>query len=232
LSFRGGNVAGEVQVRSRFILPPYYKPRYAQPLLITRETLDSIDAVAVGIRRVYSAPGEYARLKRGIMGAWLSGMEARYGDARLHQFVRATEAVIKPRIGETKRQFVHRAMLFIGNTEDNRALLGQLFDLRSAAEHMNDFEAVLQDVPAGDRERFGWRRSYEAELLTGRIYCRLMSTPRLLEIFRDDTQIEAFWVLADNERRAQWGPSFDLRTLANERHTLEPEPSASPMQVI
>jgi hypothetical protein len=229
MSFRGANVDGNVQVRSRFTLPPYYKPRHAEAALLTPEALQSIDAVAVGMRRLYATPRDYARLKRGFMGAWLSGMQERYGDARLHQFVRATEAVIKPRIGQTKRQFVHRSTLFIGATEDSRTLLGHLFDLRSAAEHLNEFEDLLQDVPAPERQRVGWLRSYQAELLAGKIYRRILADHAALAQFRTDEAIDTFWALTDQQQREQWRPSFDLQGLAQLRHTIDPEARATPM---
>ena len=163
------------------------------------------------------------------MGAWLSGMQERYGDARLHQFVRAAEAVVKPRIGETRRQFLHRSTLFIGATEDNRALLGHLFDLRSAAEHLNEFENLLQDVPAAERQRAGWLRSYQAELLAGRIYRRILADPAALALFRTDAEVDTFWALTDRERQDRWGPSFDLQGVAQRRHTIDPEGRATPM---
>jgi hypothetical protein len=230
LNFQGSNVDGQLTVRSQSTPPPQYRPRFARPVLITPSLLASADTVAVGIRRIYAQTSLYARFKRGLMGAWLSGMCKRYGDARLHQFIRATEALIKPRVGETKRMFVHRGQLFLGVSDQSRDLLGTVFDLRSAAEHMNDFETVL-NVPPQDRERIAWLRSYQAEMLAGSNYVRVLSNPELLEIFRDDASIDAFWQVGDAERRGRWGAPLKLDRLATERHTGELEPEPAPISV-
>ena len=231
LSFQGSNVNGEIQVRSRLTLPPYYKPRHVRPLSITDGVLRGADTVALGIRTIYGERGSYARLKRGLMGGWLAGMREHYGDARLHQFVRATEALIKPRIGETRRNFAHRGQVFLGASENNREFLGELFDLRSTAEHMNDFWSVLNHIPAEDRERVGWLRAYQAELLAGWLYIRVFSDRALLETFRNDESIDEFWGLAEAQQRARFGSPLDVQRLAAERHTIEPEPGAAPIHI-
>jgi hypothetical protein len=147
----------------------------------------------------------------------------------LHQFVRATEALIKPRIGETKRNFMHRGQLFLGASEQSRELLGELFDLRSTAEHMNDFQSVLDHIPPAERERFGWLRAYQAELLAGRLYIRVFSDRELIETFLNDDSMDEFWSLTEAQQRARFGLPFDVERLAAERHTVEPEPGPAPM---
>jgi hypothetical protein len=93
-----------------------------------------------------------------------------YGDDRLHQFVRAVEGVIKPTIGQSRRQFVHRGQVFAGNSETARTLLGELYDLRGLAEHLHRFDAGLAAHPQRDRESISLRRAYQAQLLASHVY--------------------------------------------------------------
>jgi hypothetical protein len=158
------------------------------------------------------------------MAAWLAGIRESYGDARLHQFVRATEALIRPRIGRTKKDFQHRGKLFIGESRQNEDLLGEVFDLRSAAEHMNDFSALF---PPPEQDRRGWFRSYQAESLAGFAYVRVFKNALRLRAFENDGSIDAFWQLREAERRALWGLPLDIHRLTAERCTAEPEPGAT-----
>src|SRR5262249_34257441 len=215
---------GEVQVRSHSTPPPYYRPRYVRPVLVTNDILRSADIVASSMRTIVAQQGSYARLKRGLMAAWFAGMQERYGDARLHQFVRATEALIKPRIGETKRNFKHRGQLFLGSSAQNEDLLEELFDLRSVAEHLNDFESVLDHILPIERERHAWLSSYQAEALAGSVYVRVLSDGLRLRAFENDASIDGFWQLPEGERRDLWGPPLDIHCLTAERCTIEPEP--------
>lgn len=125
LSLQGSNVHGTVQVRSHSSPPPYYRPRYVRPALVTNDMLRSADTVTSGMQAIYQQRGSFARLKRGFTAAWLTGMQERYGDARLHQFVRATEALIKPRIAETKRNFRHRGTTVSWDIRSKRKLAGR-----------------------------------------------------------------------------------------------------------
>jgi len=201
------------------------------PMFITPELITSADRVAGGIRTTFSSPGTHSRLKRGFAAAWLRGIQDSHGDVRLHQFVRATEALIQPRAGETRRQFIHRGLTFIGASEHNRELLGELFDLRSAAEHMNDLNTVFSEIPSSERNRRGWLTSYQAEVLAGRNYIRIFSNTRLLDIFIEDDSIDRFWKLPDAERKRLWGKPVDLELLAVQRHTDDPEPGPAPIQL-
>ena len=227
LSFQGSNEDGEVRIRSHSTPSLNYKTRHAQPVYVTPELLQSADRIAQAVRAMYASPTEYARLKRGLMAAWLAGSREHYGDARLHQFIRASEALIKPRIGRTKRDFVARAAFFIGDTASNRNLLTELYDLRSAAEHMNDFNLVLTPIDTENRERRAWLRSYQAELLAEACYLRVLSNQHLLELFRTEEGIDDFWRLPEDQRRARWGAVFDLEADANSRHQLDPEPRSA-----
>ncbi len=157
----------------------YHCPR-AKPALLSGNIFMKAKAVAAGLREIHAPSHDFVRLRRGFL-AWMAGVRAELGETRLHQFVRAVEAVIKPgRDEKTGVQFVRRSGLFTTNGD----LLDELFNLRSTTEHMNDYSAILTE----DSERRGWYRSFQAELLAQTVYTRILSNPQLLSHFRSDVR--------------------------------------------
>lgn len=105
------------------------------------------------------------RLHKGLAAAH-KGLEGRYGDERLHQFVRALEAIMRPDAGRTERQFVHRAQVFIGRSTHSKTVARQLYRLRSCVEHMNDYTTELKDIATTDSRAMPTRRSDSPSLKT------------------------------------------------------------------
>jgi hypothetical protein len=212
LFLTGAKIAEKVEARSVGSPPTYYKHDGAPPFLITEEVIRSADTVAVGLRSIYARQGLFTRLKRGL-DAWRRGVQEHRGDYRLHQFVRATEAFVRPRTGASRRQFAHRCQTFAGPSPTTRKVLEEIYDLRSATEHLNDWELALPDVPDQQRVRCAELRAYQAERLAGDIYIRVLSDPTLLQDFQDDASTDAFWSLQDHECRRRWGTPIDLTRL-------------------
>jgi len=160
-----------------------------------------------------SAPGQYERLKRGFH-AWLRGVQEYYGGDRLHQFVRAVEAVVKPEIGRSEALFVHRCQIFAGTSEVARERLRELYHLRSQTEHMNPFDSVLANYGPLDREGIGLCRAYQSQLLASAVYERILTTAGLQAIFDSDAHTDDFWRRRMHEQQAIWGDPIDLEALA------------------
>src|SRR5574341_1033923 len=114
-----------------------------------------------------------AIVSRSLTRSGLKGVREDYLDARLHQFIRAVEALLKPSIGKSRAQFSYRCQAFLGPSKAARRLAERLYDLRSFAEHMNAWPALLR---AGEDER---RRAYQAECLASWVYQRLLTSPCL-----------------------------------------------------
>ena len=102
----GANNAGAIGIRQITDLSPHLRPTGARVNAVTVARLERAAVVASGIHTIYSAAEPSERLRQGFR-AWLSGVREEFGSDRLHQFVRAIEAVVKPMIGRSERQFVH-----------------------------------------------------------------------------------------------------------------------------
>jgi hypothetical protein len=102
----GANVDGRVEVRRTSRLAEHYAPSNFDPAPLRKEHFTRMAQIAEGIRAIYT-PGTPTNRKLGFH-AWIRAVQERYGNERLHQFVRAIEAVIKPAEGQGKRHFKHR----------------------------------------------------------------------------------------------------------------------------
>lgn len=199
--------------RLRRFLSPYLKP----------DDVSTAGAVARGIRSIYSDDYSYSRIKRGFT-AWHAGITQRDTGARLHQFVRAVDAVVMLEKGEGRSHFTQRCKFFVrvstGDDKTKKTLLS-LYDLRSADEHLNGFDEVLRSVPEADRSRLIEDRAYQAELLAGRLLGRVFCEASVRQHFQDDDSTRKFWKeLNDDERRAIWGPAISLDELMDELQSL------------
>ena len=212
----GVNVDDLVQVQPLQPLPTYYSWRNHLlkngPDDLNEKIIKSAGVVAQGLSLVESQSGDFCRLKRGIH-AWVRAVQERSCFDRLHEFVRATEALLKPKQGETRKQFIYRCKTLAGDDQQTGNLLGEIYDLRSAAEHLNDWGTVLASIPQTEREQHVGQRAFQAEFLAGRPYIRLLSHTDLREHFRSDDKIERFWNLENTERQQCWGSPVNLAAL-------------------
>ncbi len=215
LILSGANVDGRAGVRSVSQLEPHYRPNGVSTVRIDRAFLLKAACVAMGIRAVHGG-GQHERLRRGFH-AWVRAVQELYGDERLHQFVRATEALVKPQIGRSRRQFVHRSQLFSGNTRNSVALLEELYELRNNAEHLHRLDHVLASNRENERERIALRRAYQAQLLASHVYERIFSDQQLQRLFATDAGIDAFWATPWPQQVQTWGVPIDLDALATAR---------------
>jgi hypothetical protein len=208
-----GTIYGNGVTVHRAVTPyrMYFCPR-AMPVFLSRNTFERAKVVASGLRDIHADGTEFFRLRAGLL-AWVFATRSEHGDARLHQFVRAIEAVVKPGQGKTRKEFVNRCALFCSNGD----ILDELFNLRSATEHMNYFSQIVTGDPTWDLEKRGWFRSFQAELLAQTVYTRILSNPALLGHFKTDDTIDTFWAMDDSARRELWGKTANLNQLAQTR---------------
>jgi hypothetical protein len=142
----------------------------------------------------------------------MGGLQEYYGQERLHQFVRALEALILPQAGSTHRQFVHRCQTFTVANQDHAVILNEMFAMRSAVEHLHESPSALEQQYADEQQRMriAERRTRQAEALATWVYRRLLDDATLRAEFETDMTIGAFWQRPDHERKAIWGASLDL----------------------
>jgi hypothetical protein len=203
----GGVHEDVVTIREAGHLPTHYRLAHVRDLKVTPAALEAAHRVSLGIQSIYAARTAYERMKRGLHALLRSLEEPAPGD-KLHQCVRAVEALMRPPIGRTTRAFVSRGQTFVRASDAN--VLRELYELRCQAEHMNPLSIQLSDqrFPAGNL--LAEFRAHQAVVLASRVYCSVLSSEALRACFTDDQQIDAFWRQNTQQRSAAWGPPFDL----------------------
>lgn len=204
----GANVGGEVQIRQYGELNEY-SPSYGMPVFhVGVAELIRALSLANQLDRIYRAGGDWLRLREGLRILFQGSEEKSWGD-RLHQFVRALEALIKPEVGASRTQFAHRAQTFaIANPEARDTLL-QIFDIRSKVEHVHSPLDAL-DGTEEERNRLGVRRTRQVDFLSRFALTHVLESEVLLDVFRTDESIEEFWRRLDHERVQAWGERMNL----------------------
>ncbi|MBU6482073.1 MAG: hypothetical protein KGS09_16175 [Nitrospirae bacterium] len=139
-------------------------------------------AVADGLAAIYGS-ANYDRLKRGLR-ALIRGMKERNAEDRLHEFVRALEALIKPEISKTKRQFVHRCQTFAVASQDSKNILDECYEIQNTVEHMHPWENALLRRAPKDRQSIALQRLRQIESLALTVYQRINTSAQHAAIFR------------------------------------------------
>ncbi len=160
------------------------------------------------------ASQKFSRFIRGA-NVLMEGLHQYYGQERLHQCVRALEALILPKTGSTRKQFVHRCQTFTWANQDHIDILLELFEMRSAVEHLHEaYGALQQHYPdVATQITVSERRTRQVEALATSVYRRVLEEPSIRTHFETDASIAAFWKLLDHERKAIWDAAFDLTSV-------------------
>jgi hypothetical protein len=210
-SLNGANVEGEINVRKfsdlRHYQPSTEMPSFRLGLNDLRRAARLIDR----LRAVNTGGPDWPRLRRGLKVLFDGTRMLNKDGDRLHQLVRALEALVKPEIARTRSQFAHRiSQMFTLTDGETRETLLQIFDLRSYVEHMHPVLDVLEGDEAA-RIATANRRTRQIDVLARSALLRVMESDALMEVFRSDGATDAFWQKADAERLALWGQRLDIR---------------------
>lgn len=210
----GTNSSGRLDPQSLQRIPTYCWFDENLPVNVFHDIdegiIRSAGAVAEGIYFVESQDESFERVKRGI-AAWVRAAKEQEYYNRLHEFVRAIEALIRPAKSKTEKQFVERCKTLADDSSETIAR--ELFVLRSAVEHLNEAECELANISPSKRKSHVRLRARQAEFLAGQSYIRLLSNRQLLEKFCSDNSIDEFWKLQDGERQALWGSPINISSL-------------------
>lgn len=207
----GANVDGYVSIR--------HVETYRQPIwvpgtpvsVINEQTLRSIAILANQIE-TFEKACRGLRVKKALM-CFLEGTFLEFADAKLHQYVRCIEGFILPEKGKTKKQFKSRTELFVGL--GHHELMGELYNIRSCAEHLNNTLSVIHGKSEADRIKTLYRLCYCAESLAAYCLRRFFEHSQLWKYFDNDESIKEFWKLNDKQRQELWGESIDLQLIEN-----------------
>ena len=136
-------------------------------------------------------------------------------DERIHNFVRAIEAVLKPKRGNTTKQFVDRCTAaFTMLNAANRDALRDIYEIRSAVEHLNPIEDALTRHPADTRDGISYKRLAQAEALALKVWSDLALSADLRRLLADDALMQAFWAKPEDEIGRLWsGTRLDLESI-------------------
>jgi hypothetical protein len=83
-------------------------------------------------------------------------------------------------------------------------ILESIFDLRSAEEHLNEWQTVVADGETASL------RSVQAEVLACAVYLRLFEDAGLRAEFATDVSTQNFWGQRDDVTAARRTPAFDI----------------------
>ncbi len=149
----------------------------------------------------------FVRLKKGI-AAWMRGVQMSSGDDRLHQFVRALDALCFTSPGNGKKELRERLQRVTSGLSGSE--LGELYDLRSQVEHLNEISPKVPHERIKDIERLGTFRIFQAERLAAELFMRVLKRESLRCHFESDDSIRKLWQLPNTELLELWGDRIDL----------------------
>jgi hypothetical protein len=148
----------------------------------------------------------FTRPKGGFM-AFQLGAPSSFAPERLHQFARTIEACLPADIGGRQDFTGYLKDLLIPHSDNDNTLL-EIYDLRSAQEHIRPFDCRALPKES-DPDSIARRRTRQSEALAREMFKRFFSGQDLLSHFRDETTLKAFWTNGNAVRA--WGPKFDLQ---------------------
>jgi hypothetical protein len=199
---------------------PCHRPEYRRYKRVGASQLRVAKTILLSLEHVYGhAPGpDYRRIRKGF-NSWIRAIESPDIAERLHSFVRAAEAVIRPTTTtrpyrQIARTFTTRGLTFVGQSRQNERLLKQLYDLRSCIEHIKDIMPQVhkpRGIPRAEAFAF---RALQAEILASTIYQRIFTSDTLREQLRTELRVEGYWRRSFENRRMPWGRSLDLSAAA------------------
>lgn len=209
----GSLIRSEAQIRQVSEVPGFRPTRGSEFNSVRMSFLEEAVKRAGSLSWMESEFPDYRRVIRG-MNTLMDGLRHEHGRDRIHQFVRALEALILPDVARTGRQFVHRCQTFARPGAVAQQALVEAFDMRSDTEHMHDWDSSLQSYPADDRENVALHRTRQMEALACFAYSRVLDDPVVGAHFKDESQQRNFWTaLDDAQRREIWGSQIDLATV-------------------
>jgi hypothetical protein len=128
--------------------------------------------------------------------------------------VRALEAVILPKQGETRKQFINRCQTFTLRNQPNADILGEAYDMRSDAEHIHEWDKSLRNHPTDQRDSIALHRTRQVETLVKSIYASILLGETICQHFQTDETLGEFWKKPEPERKAIWGAQIlDLTSI-------------------
>jgi hypothetical protein len=103
---------------------------------------------------------------------------------------------------------MHRCQTFALASKDAKVALEQAYNIRSQVEHLHNALDALPGSSVWEEEQLLYRRAHQMDQFARFALARVLESDALLDIFRQDSTIEAFWKQTDGERLKIWGAPF------------------------
>jgi len=206
----GSSVKGEIQIRQMSRPDNFCRSRgyIRSPLTFSR--LENALSMSVSLKAMEAAQNQFTRFIRGL-SVLMDGLKEIHGDERLHQCVRALEALVAPERGHTERQFVHRCQTFVVPVAAAKEIPAESFRMRSDTEHLNEWDSQLGKYPIAERQIVAWHRTRQIEHLASAAHERVLMDANLQQHFKDEAALQLFWKSTDDStRKGIWGSQIDL----------------------
>jgi hypothetical protein len=127
---------------------------------------------------------------------------------RIHQYCRCIDGLILPAVGKTRQQFKSRTEIFIG--PGHHDLMGELYDVRSAVEHLHE-NRYLESFDRATRLDLAKKEAI-IEHIARTALARVIGDDTLWPHFANTPALEKFWGLTPPERTRIWGDPVDPLT--------------------
>lgn len=209
----GANHETQISVRQVARMPTFYVGAGNSPYEVNDNAVTEAGRIFASIRTIYSTPGKFIQVRRGLKAFQHALAEANDYD-RLHQFIRSIDALLMTEKGKGAKQFKHRCRTFVQNSSQSGQVLESMYELRGRVEHLTDWNDLFPEATAQGRLSATNRRTRQAEELSRHIYREVLTVPTLLSIFDDVDSIADFWRLADHQKALLWPNKFDVESVA------------------
>jgi hypothetical protein len=205
----GANQDGHIAVRQVARMPTFYIGSGSSPYVVNDDVVAQTRKIFESMETIYSTPGKFIQLKRGLKAFQQALAEANDYD-RLHQFVRSIDALLMTEKGKGKRQFKDRCRTFTLCDPELGQVLDSMYELRGRVEHLTDWDDLFPKATAQDRVSAANHRTRQAEALSRHVYKEILTSPILLNFFEGTQSIVGFWGLPADEKARVWSNKFAL----------------------
>lgn|GEM_PF-4422809 len=194
-------------------MPTFYVGSGNSPYVVNDEAVVQTRRIFESMETIYSTPGEFIQLRRGVKAFHQAMAEANDYD-RLHQFVRSIDALLITEKGKGKKQFKDRCRTFTLPDPRLEQVLDSMYELRGRVEHLTDWDDLFPKANTEGRLKAANHRTRQAEALSRHVYKEILMTPTLLSIFRDTQPLINFWKLSDDQTARLWPNKLDLNSVS------------------
>ncbi|SHI46170.1 HEPN domain-containing protein [Lutispora thermophila] len=205
-----------VSIRGFSYLDYFHFVYNGNPKIINKMDIFEIYKIYKVLSQIYSESNikqdKYFRIRYGL-NAYFKAIKEKENYYRISQLVRAIEALIKPRIGKTKKDFAHRCKTFVIPNPDSEAILQEIYELRNKVEHIHPLTEVFPTMSRDVASEIIDSHVRKLEEIARNIYIKLFLNPDLLDRFLNNNSIDKFWSLSDQERDKLWGSKLDIKTI-------------------